>query len=261
MFNIHIIILIMTSLVKGTFGYIIGRKKRLTYVKEDADLLWQILVREIYVLMKHYKTKEALRDAFDSKINFAKSQPKPEDIEKCRIFTDFSKSQNNSWPIILRYCQNSFINTLESGYINGENLEIGKVFILDFNKWLVKFYTKDLNGNITDHDTATIDEIMSFDEMPTKTYTEIISEMTEKFNKFYSKLTRVNNEIEKITSIVNKAKEQNSYNIVDQATKLLDEMKTEKLKLLKKRRVFYDRLHALDLIDETDKESSNEIMK
>ena len=45
----------------GVFGYIIGRKKRLMRVENDADLLWQILVREIYVLMKHYGSKELLQ--------------------------------------------------------------------------------------------------------------------------------------------------------------------------------------------------------
>ena len=34
-------------------------------------------------------------------------------------------------------------------------------------------------------------------------------------------------------------------------------MITERQKLLKKRRVFYHRLKALDLIDETDEEMSN----
>lgn len=245
--------------VQGTFGYIIGRKKRIMHVKEDADLLWQVLVREIYVLMKHYKTKEELRDAFDTSIHFARSKPKPEDMEKCRLFTDFDKPQDslNSWPIVLRYCQSSFINILESGYIINENIEVGKVFMLDFNKWSVKFYTKDLNGNITDHNSATIDEIMEFDEMPVKTYQEIMTEMNERFDKFYSKLIRVNNEIAKITEIVNKAKKQNSLNVIDKAQRLLDEMITERQKLLKKRRVFYHRLKALDLFDETDEEISN----
>ena len=43
---------------KGSFGYKIGKKIRLMRVNYDADLLWQILVREIYVLIKHYKTIE-----------------------------------------------------------------------------------------------------------------------------------------------------------------------------------------------------------
>jgi hypothetical protein len=51
---------------QGVFGYIIGKKKRMMDVKNDANLLWQILVREIYVLMKHYKTKETLQDAFET---------------------------------------------------------------------------------------------------------------------------------------------------------------------------------------------------
>jgi hypothetical protein len=33
-------------------------------VNDDADLLWQILVREIFILMKHYKSIEALKEAF-----------------------------------------------------------------------------------------------------------------------------------------------------------------------------------------------------
>jgi hypothetical protein len=50
---------------QGSFGYKIGRKVRLMQVQRDADLLWQILVREIYVLIKHYGTIEALRQAFE----------------------------------------------------------------------------------------------------------------------------------------------------------------------------------------------------
>ena len=49
---------------KGVFGYIIGKKKRMMKVEDDADILWQILVREIYILINHYKTKEKLQEAF-----------------------------------------------------------------------------------------------------------------------------------------------------------------------------------------------------
>ena len=64
---------------QGVFGYIIGRKKRMMLVNIDADMFWQILVREIYVLMKHYETKEALQRAFET-IKTTKNKPKPEDI-------------------------------------------------------------------------------------------------------------------------------------------------------------------------------------
>ena len=44
---------------KGVFGYIICKKKRLMKVSDDADLLWQLATREIFLLMNKYKTKEA----------------------------------------------------------------------------------------------------------------------------------------------------------------------------------------------------------
>ena len=50
---------------KGAFGYIIGKKKRLMPVNDDADLLWQLLVREIYVLMKHYKSIDDLMEVVE----------------------------------------------------------------------------------------------------------------------------------------------------------------------------------------------------
>lgn len=72
---------------KGAFGYIIGKKKRLMPVNDDADLLWQLLVREIYVLMKHFKTKEDLQKAFEA-IVVAKNKPNFGQTQQCRCFTD-----------------------------------------------------------------------------------------------------------------------------------------------------------------------------
>jgi len=51
---------------QGSFGYKIGRKVRLMKVQYDADIFWQVLVREIYVLMKHYGSIEALRQVFEN---------------------------------------------------------------------------------------------------------------------------------------------------------------------------------------------------
>ena len=71
---------------KGAFGYIIGKKKRIMLVNDDADLLWQLLVREIYVLMKHYTTISAVQEAFESvKTAKANVKPKEQDKEKCKI--------------------------------------------------------------------------------------------------------------------------------------------------------------------------------
>lgn len=233
----------------GTFGYIIGKKKRMMYVKNDANLLWQILLREIYILMKHYKTKEALQKAFES-IKVTKQTPKEKDKNKCNIFTDFEESPND-WHSLLYHCQSSYINILEAGYIINQRNEVGHIFMFDFNKGMVIFYIRELNGKIKELNIATIKEIMEFDDMPMISYTEIVTKMNEQFACFYDKYLKVKAEIEKINIILSQAKEECSYNIEEKAKKLLDDMMWERKKLIKERRVFYNRLKSLDLIDES----------
>jgi hypothetical protein len=233
---------------QGTFGYIIGKKKRFSHVKHDADLLWQILSREIYVLMKHYKTKEELQEAF-SKIKVVKGNPKKSDIEKCKIFTDFTLPLNE-WSSLLRYSQLSYINLLESGYILNEKNDIGEIFMLDFNKGSVRHYRKDIEGKIKEIDSVTIKEIMEFDDMPIKSYTEIVTEMSEKFQEYYKKYIRIEEEINKLLKLKTDARRQGAINIELKVNALLDDMNNETMKLNISRRVFYNRLKALDLIEE-----------
>lgn len=236
---------------QGSFGYKIGRKVRLMHVQFDADMLWQILVREIYVLLKHYGSIDSLREAFEN-LKEAKGKPKKEAIEKCKEFTDLDVSNRSTedWYCLTRNCQHSFINILESGYIlnNGENS--GLVFLLDFNTNSVRFYGKDWEKKETEYEKATIEEIISYDEMPTKSYTEIITEMKERFKKYDTNLQKINKEIENINDIIKKARELgNELNIIEKAKKLLDDMEWEKRKLEKEYRFFYHRLDALNLID------------
>jgi hypothetical protein len=237
---------------QGSFGYKIGRKVRLMKVQYDADIFWQVLVREIYVLMKHYGSIEALRQVFEN-LKEAKNKPTPNAIEKCKVFTDLSVSNKNTsdWYCLTRNCQNSFINILESGYfLNNGIKDDGFVFILDFNKNSVSFYGNDWQNHITEFQKATIDEIMEFEDMPTKSYVEIISEMNARYKDYYEKVEKVNSEIENINKIVKRAKELGSYqNILDKAKDLLNEMDIEKSKLYGNYRFFYHRLEALNLID------------
>jgi len=234
-------------IAKGMFGYIIGRKKRMMYVENDADLLWQILVREIYVLMKHYKTKELLQEAFE-KIKTTKSTPKKSDITKYKIFTKTAPLDTN-WYNLLYYCQSSYINILESGHIINETEERGLIFMLDFNKATVRYYNKDFNGTIQELTSATIEEIMNFDDMPTRTYPEIVNEMNGQFHIYSTSLTKIEKEIDKISSVINEAKKQCSYNIEEKAKKMLDTVNQQRRKINLERRVFYHRLKALDLIE------------
>lgn len=230
---------------KGAFGYIIGRKKRLMCVQNDADLLWQILVREIYVLMKYYGTKELLQEAFD-KIKVVKGNPKSSDIKKYKIFTDLEQEENNNWCDILRYCQSSFINILEAGCIPKQENDnpSGFIFLLDFNKMQVRFYWND-----SIQETATIEEIMEFEDMPTKKYTEIVYEMRIRFDMFNEKVCKIDEELEKLYKLKREARSQCAVNIEEKVDKLIDEMKWEFKELNMGRRVFYYRLKDLDLID------------
>ena len=236
---------------KGAFGYIIGKKKRFILVNDDADLLWQILVREIYVLMKHFKTKEDLQKAFEA-IIVAKNNPNFGQIQQCKCFTDFDNSDDDwNWPSLLRYCQSSFINVLECGYILNEKSDLyGHIFLLDFNKGEVSFFYKDCDGKDKEIDSAKIEEIMEFEDMPSKSYTEIVGEMRDRFAVFYENITKVTNEIEKLNKLLTESKRQGAANIEEKVDKLLYEMKIEERKLNIGRRVFYNRLKVLDLIEE-----------
>ena len=239
----------------GTFGYVIGRKKRIMCVQNDAELLWQILVREIYILIKHFGSKELLQEAFE-KIKVVKSEPKEADIKKCKIFTNLESIENEyGWPKLLHYCQGSFINLLEAGSILKQDIdEMGYVFILDFNKGKAKFYNKSLHGKINDLNTASIEEIMDFEEMPYISYDKIISNMKEKFTEYYNKYIKIKEELERLMSLKNNARDQGAVNIEEKVDKLIDDINWE-LKILNlSRRVFYNRLIDLDLID---KESEN----
>lgn len=236
---------------QGAFGYKIGRKIRLMYVHYDADMLWSILVREIYVLMKHYGSIDSLREAFNNLLD-AKGNPSSEAIEKCKRFTDLevdTKSTNN-WYCLTRHCQNSFINILESGYIYNNGKKSSLVFLLDFNTNTVRFYGIDYNNKETEYEKATIDEIMEFDDMPKKTYTEIVSEMNESFEEYDKKIQEKNSMIEKINEIIQKSHILTSDELISkQANDLLDSVIIEKKMIEKKHNRFYNRLDALNMID------------
>jgi len=249
----------------GLFGYKIGKQTRTMIVEQHASLLWRILVREIYVIMKHYNSDiDKIKQIFED-LTLAKGKPKKETIEKCKIFMDLTTKEQyncdintNDWKTILRYCQSSYINVIKSGYFLNNGKELmnksdlnGHIFMIDFNTnpVTVNFYFKK-NGKIYEENKATLDEIMSFDEMPIKSYTEITDEMEEAFNIFYDNLKKIYEEKQKISNIIEKAKELgNEQNIIKQANKLYEDMVWTEKRLHASRRVFYKRLDALNLIE------------
>jgi hypothetical protein len=236
---------------QGSFGYKIGRKIRLMHVQYDADMLWQTCVREIFVLMKHFGSIDLLREAFE-KLQEAKNKPKPEAIEKCKPYTDLKVSYQNTgdWYCLTRNCQHSFINILDSGYFLNNGEKSGLIFLLDFNTNSVRFYGVDWEKKVNEYEKATIDEIMEFEDMPTKSYTEIVMETKERAEKYSEKLKKIDQEIERLKILKNKAKEIGAtIDMLQQASTLLYDMEHERIKIERDYRYFYHRLDALNLID------------
>ena len=225
-----------------------GKKIRLTQVSHHADLLWQIGVREVYVLLRHYGNVDAVRQAFQE-IKEIKETKRPSKalVERCAVFTDVSAAPSaDDWSTLTRYCQHSFINILESGVIlnNGSTKQGGVMLLLDFNTETVRFYAC---GKETE---ATFAEILEFAEMPTKTYTEIVGDMRQRFAVYREQIGKVDEEIRKIQLIMEKAFHE--QNILQKARALKDDMLWERKKLDMGYRFFYHRLEALDLIDHSE---------
>lgn len=235
---------------KGTFGYIIGRKRRFMKVDEDADLFWQVLVREIYVIYKHFENKENLLKAFEKIKPIKISSPvNPNIIEKCKQFTNLA-SNSTDWSNLLYFCQTSFINLLESEYIllaEKEEEYNDHHFEFDFNKWEARFYWK---NNLLE--SASLEEIMTFDEMPIKTYNEIVMDMKNRFIIYYEKVNEFETELEKLDFVkINTIREGNS-NIQQKVYKLIDDIQWEIKKLHMSRREFFNRLKNLDVLEEDE---------
>jgi hypothetical protein len=204
--------------------------------------------------MKHFGTKETMQTAFE-KIKPTKSKPTASDVEKYQPFADLEGAFSEDWSALLWHCQSSYINILEAGHIVNQKDDVGASFILDFNKGAVIYSYKELHGKSKIIETATIEEIMSFDEMPTKSYTEIVDEMRERFAEFHVKYQKAQEQFVKLSNIITESRRQCSYNIEEKARKLLDDVISEKKQLVAKRRAFYYRLKALDLIESDIKQA------
>ena len=242
----------------GAFGFSIGRKKRIMLVHHHADLMWQVLVREIYVLLKHFGSKEAMQKAFENIIQVnAKDIPTSRQKQHLRIYTNCEQySETLSWPSLLFYCQGSYINVLEAGYIlkqESNPVFHGFLFMIDFIKGTATF-SKQNGSNIIQ--TASFEEIVAFDEkeMPNKTYTEIVLHMRTLFTEFEEKQAKIEEELQNMRQLLDVAKSQQAVNIEDKVQKRMDDVLWEKKRLLENRRVFYHRLQDLDLLEEEEKE-------
>ena len=93
-------------------------------------------------------------------------------------------------------------------------------------------------------------KIMTFEDMPTINHEELLSNMKSKFKIFFENYTKVTQELDKLYKIKQNARAQGAANIEEKVDKLIYDMKTEEKKLHLGRRVFYNRLKDLDLLEE-----------
>jgi hypothetical protein len=206
--------------------------------------------------MKHYGSKELLKSEFE-KIKYIKEEaqlPKPKDLDivKCKMFTDLEVSYKSTsdWYCLLRYCQSSFINVLEAGYILNTKEKNGYSLILDLNKYSVTFSILDYDNTKKILNTATIEEIMEFDEMPTKSLTEVLMEMKTRNKEWWEKYDLIKENLEKLFILKQDAKKQGDDNIEKKIDTLIDDVECNLRELNRNRREFYHRLKAIDLIEE-----------
>jgi hypothetical protein len=217
---------------KGQFGFISGKKKRIMHVEQNADQLWCILIRELCVIFKHFETIENVKHAFE-KIKVPTAKPKSKQIEKCKYFTDLDSGNKSTddWYCLLRQCQGSFINILDCGYMLNDALNYGYTFLLDFNTNVVYFTFTEYNGKCKTIQTLTLHQILSLENAPIKTYNEIVDEFKKQYCINNEKIIQINDEITKIKNIIIHAKTQNSINIEEKATSLLDNAEWELKKI------------------------------
>ena len=238
----------------GAFGFKLGKKIRLMQVDKNADILWQICVRELYILMKHYGTCEALSDAF-KQLKDAKGNPTRTALEQCIYFQDHlyeAKEKEKDWGSLLKYCQLSYINVLESGYFLNNGTKTGLVFLLDLNTYSVRLYEIDKkSGKEKEHQCATLHELLEFDDMPTITLSALLDDMKGRYHVYQAKMADINSELAKVNTIIEKTKEMGSdQNIMTKTRQLLDTLLWDKKKVDMEYRFLYNRLKTIDLIED-----------
>jgi len=233
---------------RGVFGYIIGKKKYITYVHYDANMLYDILIRELYLLLNKFGSIEVLQTEFEKiKIVDDVDYPTIEDKEKCKYFTDLEMSSQttNDWYCLLRGCQSSFINLLEAGYIKTQEEEYGYVVILDFDKKVLV-----ASGDF-EYKSLTMEEIMALEDMPTKTCDEITNELKERYETYIKKIQTIDDIIKQAHDLLINTEDEN---IKKKIKNILCDCESNKIKMKYQNNEFSIRLTDLKMLkmDEDD---------
>lgn len=149
------------------------------HVNSNSELLWKQLTREIYVLLRHYGSSDELRKAF-SNLYHPEGPPSSFARERCKYYSDLdsSKQSYNDWYCLMKYCQGSFINILDSGYFLDNGNEAGLIFMLDLDKEIIYFYYQsETYSEIIDE--TSLDELMTWADMPQCSLEKLVLQFKE----------------------------------------------------------------------------------
>ena len=235
--------------ISGAFGYKIGKKTRLMRIDCNTDIIWQLCIKELYILMKHYGTIERLTEQFKN-LKDAQRQPTRVAIEKCKYFTNKKEGDETlTWESITSYCQSSYINILKSCYFLNNGMINGPIILLDFNTNTLKYFYKDgKTGQEKVVQSATIEEIMEYEDMPSISMDEILDEMICRYEIFETKQKSMEEEIIKTNTIIKKTNEMGAdQNIITKAKKMMDTLLWDKKKVELEYKFMFRRCEILDI--------------
>ncbi|SNW62242.1 Hypothetical protein ORPV_338 [Orpheovirus IHUMI-LCC2] len=134
---------------RGLFGFVYKGKYYVAYNHYDSypDYLGQLILDEIKAMLKCGSFDEWLEMAKRIKV-VGNVNPTAEDINLLKEYTDLSVSRQSTddWYCLLRKCQGSLKNVLESGYILNHVEEDGSpcfeeyAYLLNFDNKTFDFY-------------------------------------------------------------------------------------------------------------------------
>jgi hypothetical protein len=152
---------------RGLFGFYYKGKYYVVYNHFDSypSYLGRNIVKEIKESIKNDSFKEWIEKLLKLKIVYENQQENPteEDIKKLTNYKNLSVSYKltSDWYCLLRGCQGSLINVLESGYIL-LHLDENQTPIWQEYAYIINFDTNKLDFYEGYH----LEENYSFDELP-----------------------------------------------------------------------------------------------
>jgi hypothetical protein len=139
----------------GLFGFYYKGKYYIMYNHYDSYYsggLGENLFNEVMLMFSNNEIDIWIEKLQKLKIISDEDKPTEEDIEKCSIYTDLSVSHQSTsdWYCLLRKCQGSLKNILDSGYLlidseyeSEESLKeecFGYIYVLDFDNFCFNGY-------------------------------------------------------------------------------------------------------------------------